>query len=52
METKLTTVQLHRFLNATGYAFEQSIPLRGAPFGDFLTRVSVEWIIDYVQEVC
>lgn len=51
MENKLTQDQLHWFLNATGFAFEQFIPLRGAAYNDPLTRVSPECVIDYVLEV-
>jgi hypothetical protein len=50
---QVTSAQLHLFLNATGYCFEQSreiVPVRGFTHVAILTQVSVGWILDYAQE--
>lgn len=42
---KVSQVVLHRFLNLSGYCFEQSIPLRGIPYNHPYTAMGwQDWL--------
>lgn len=49
MERRCMLEQMYRFLNLTGYMFEQSIPLRGMGIGAAFTELSNDRLLQYAM---